>query len=331
MTIRKGMILAAGLGTRLLPITKEIPKPLVPVLNIPNVLHTIDLFQRVGITDIILNLFHLSDVMENYFKNHPVSGVKISFSKEKTLMGTGGGVKLAESFFAGEPFILSNCDFVTDIDLSTIIATHQKRNALATMVLLNDPRRIAEYSAVGVASDSRLCKMPKYTSQKPDREGIFTGIHILEAETLKHLKPEPCGINDVLYPTLMQKNEGRVFGEFATDCYWYDTGDVPKFLDSSLSLLSHLKGGDKILSALFKRQKIDPMLLDPLALLGENVDINSTARIGEGVVVGSNSKIGPKTSLARCILLSGSEVPPGTVLEDLIYFRGNSLPAKSPA
>src|SRR4051812_30310051 len=110
-TMRKGMILSAGLGTRLLPITGTLPKPLVPILNIPNVVHTLDLLKRAGIKQVVLNLHHLSKQIEEYFGDGSRWGLDVRYSFESTLLGTGGGLKKAEAFFEGEPFVLANCDF----------------------------------------------------------------------------------------------------------------------------------------------------------------------------------------------------------------------------
>ena len=117
-TIQKAMILSAGLGTRLLPVTGKLPKPLVPVLNIANILFGISLLKKAGIRDVIINTHHLPDTLENFFKKNHSWGIHISFSREEILMGTGGGVKKAEPFFQGQPFVLLNCDFITNIDLT---------------------------------------------------------------------------------------------------------------------------------------------------------------------------------------------------------------------
>src|SRR5687768_14967627 len=104
---KKGMVLAAGLGTRLQPITQKTPKPLVPVLNVPNILHSLYLLKRVGITEIILNLHHLPDQLEQFLGDGSRWGLKLAYSREQQLLGTGGGLKKAEKFFDGQPLVLA--------------------------------------------------------------------------------------------------------------------------------------------------------------------------------------------------------------------------------
>ena len=249
-TIRKGMILCAGLGTRLLPITEKSPKPLVPVLNVPNLVHTISLLKRSGIEEIVVNLHHLPLLIEQYLGDGRRWGVKIHFSHESALLGTGGGLKKAESFFGGESFVLANCDFITNMDLRPLIAQHRERRATATMILLEDETLQPLYSKVGIDRDGYLCSLPSSQTRPPSRTGIFTGVHILENETLRYLKAVPSGINEILYPALMKESPTQVFGQFVKDTYWYDTGDLSTFWSTSMKLLGRLADGDVDLEGL---------------------------------------------------------------------------------
>src|SRR5262249_29522472 len=114
------MVLCAGLGTRLKPITEKIPKPLVPVLNVPNLVHTLHLLKRTGIDEIVINTYHLPQALEDYLGDGRRWKMRIHYSRESVLLGTGGGLKKAEPFFEGEPFLLANCDFITNVDLQPI-------------------------------------------------------------------------------------------------------------------------------------------------------------------------------------------------------------------
>ena len=107
--IRRAMLLAAGLGTRLLPITEKTPKPLVPVLNVANILYGLFLLKRCGIEEVVLNLHHLPQAIEDYLKDGKPWGMHIEYSREQLLLGTGGGLKKAEAFFNKEPLVLVNC------------------------------------------------------------------------------------------------------------------------------------------------------------------------------------------------------------------------------
>src|SRR5207248_601082 len=107
------------------------------------------------------------------------------------------------SFFEGQSFVLANCDFVSNLDVASLVSEHQKRKSLATMLLYKNPAKQYKYSKVGVQADGRLCSLPKLQTATPTDTGIFTGIHVIESECLKLLEERPCGINDILYPALM--------------------------------------------------------------------------------------------------------------------------------
>ncbi len=202
--IHKGMILAAGLGTRLLPITERYPKPLVPVLNLANILHTLSLFRRNEITEVVINLFHLPDRIEEFFNDIEKKNFKISFSKEPVLLGTGGGVKKAQSLLGEDPFVLANCDFISNMNLAPLIEDHFTSGAWATMALLESPEKEKLYSSVGTNPKGELCSLPRKQVATPTRTGIFTGVHVMNPEIFSFLEEKPSGINDVLYPALME-------------------------------------------------------------------------------------------------------------------------------
>jgi NDP-sugar pyrophosphorylase family protein len=343
--ISKGMILAAGLGTRLQPITHKVPKPLVPVLNIPNILYSVDLLARAGVRDIVVNVHHLREQLIRFLGDGAKWGVRLSFSQEEILLGTGGGVKKAEAHFDSQPFVLTNSDFITDGDLSEFLTQHFERRSLATMLLLDDPRLAPFYSKVGVDSASRLCSLPILTTRAPDRAGIFTGVHLLDASTLQHLQPVPSGINQILYPALMRDQPDRVFGSFLRRGYWLDTGDLHFLWDTSMRLLERLTEKDAWLQGVLSRyggyQEIEPGLwsadgVRPATsfkwtgpvVLGRGCAIDRDAHIGPFTVVGNASQVGSGARLTRSVLLPGAFVPAGESLSGVLRFEGQSLPTK---
>jgi len=345
--MRRGMILAAGLGTRLLPITDAFPKPLVPVLNVPNVLFSLFLLREAGIREIAINLHHLPDLLRSFLGTGERWGVRITYSQETALLGTGGGVKKLEAFFAGESFVLVNCDFVSDLSLAPFLERHAARDSLATMLLLRDEGLQLRYSAVGVDTGSHLCALPRKQVSTPAASGIFTGVHLLAAETLRWLPEGPCGINDVLYPTLMASSGERVFGDFLpSGSLWCDTGETSTLWETSLTLLTRLAGGDPRLAEILAeasgverkapgiwapREESLPtgVELDPPILLGRNVSWASGCRVS-GAVVGDGCRLGDGASADRSVLLPASELLPGEALRGAIRFRKKTLPVTSP-
>lgn len=318
--ITKGMILCAGLGTRLLPITNKLPKPLVPVLNIPNILHIVKVMQKAGINEIIVNTHHLANEVENFFTNTNLNGLKFSFSNERSLLlGTGGGVKKAQSFFGKDSFVLSNCDFVTDINLAPFIEKHFQRGSLATMVLFQDEVRQARYSTVGVDEKENLCSLPKFKRSTPTKGGIFTGLHILNPKIFDYLEEKPSGINDILYPALMKEFPQKVFGDFAENSYWYDTGDIGSFILATKKLLEKDKS---LVVPSFHGVKIRPPVM-----IGEGCQIESGAVIGPHVVMGKNCRVGNNAQISSAVLLDNSIVKENSVLTDVMHWQNQSLPS----
>lgn len=325
------MILCAGLGTRLKPVTDKIPKPLVPVLNVENVLHTIRLLERAGIKEIIVNLHYLPEHLESFLSTHKKIKANIFFSREETLLGTGGGVKKAESFFAGETFVLANCDFVTNLDVSRVIEEHVKKQSLATMLLYQNLKKQPKYSKVGVDAKGQLCSLPKLQTQTPTQSGIFTGIHVIEPECLKFLEEKPCGINDILYPALMKSSPSRVRGIFLNQGYWCDTGEVDTFLASTAELLKELPGDSflrETLSFYAQSSETFPETAPPV-LISDSCKIGPGTHLGPHVVVGKDCEIGEGASLENCVLLPSSKVPARSQVKHSLCFE--TLQIKNPS
>lgn len=342
--MRKGMILAAGLGTRLHPITHKIPKPLVPVLNLPNILYSIDLLARAGIREIVVNAHHLADRLMKHLGDGTRWGVHLTYSREEILLGTGGGVKKAESFFGGEPFVLTNSDFITDADLTPWTTSFPQSGSLATMVLLDDPKLTAHYSRVGIDEAGRLCSLPSHTTRPPSRAGLFTGIHFLQASTLSHLQPIPSGINQVLYPALMKESPDRVQGVFFDGPFWMDTGDLYFLWDTSMQLLDRLGRGERWIADLLNRyggyREARPGLwaapgtkapegvsFDGPVLLGAGCTLERGARVASSVL-GDGCRLSAGAAVARSVLLPGAAPEKGSRIVDSLAFETQTLSLK---
>ncbi len=345
MNLQKGMILAAGLGTRLHPITHKLPKPLVPVLNVPNILYSIDLLARAGAKDLIINVHHLRKILVEALGDGKKWGVKIRYSEEEVLLGTGGGVKKAEGHFEGKPFLLTNSDFITDADLTKFVSDHFRNKALASMLLIEDPKLAPFYSKVGADSGSHLCSLPSLTTKPPSRTGIFTGVHLIESSTLDHLEPIPSGINQILYPALMRETPERVRASFLEKSFWLDTGDLHFLWDTSLQLLQRLEKGDPWLAGVLTRygglREVRPGLWCPPGVtpdegiqwrgpvvLGANCRVERGSRIGPYAVLGDSSTVGAGCVVEKSVCLPGSKLGSGVELKGGLWFETQSLSTK---
>jgi len=341
--VRKGMLLAAGLGTRLLPITDKLPKPLVPVLNVANVLYGLFMMKRAGVEDVILNLHHLPQQLEDFLSDGKQWGMRLSYSKEKLLLGTGGGLKKAESFFDGEPLVLINCDFITNADLKPFILKHQANKALCSMVLWENSQAQAFYSKVGVDSESHLCSLPLLTTKPPARTGIFTGIHILENEAFQYLEETPSGINQVLYPALMNEKPDRLFGFFLENAYWYDTGELGSLWSTSMKLLKALQAGEgplrEFLKTFGKYEEKKPgiwmpagtvlpegVTLNPPLVIGKNCQVGARSVLGPAVVLGDECVLAEEVHVSRFVALKNSRIPAYQVSANALHFEDRTIP-----
>src|SRR5437870_5981980 len=135
----KAMVLAAGLGTRLRPLTATLPKPLLPVAGRPILEWNLLLLKRHGITEVIINLHHLGEQIVRALGDGARLGLRLAYSHEPTLQGTGGGIKQAAPFLKGGPFLVLNGDTLSDCDLTALIAAHRASRALATLAVRDDP------------------------------------------------------------------------------------------------------------------------------------------------------------------------------------------------
>lgn len=168
------MILAAGLGTRLRPLTYLIPKPLLPVNGAPMIDWGLKLLERAGIREVVINLHHLPDKIRGHVGNGKKFGLKVNCSYEPKILGTGGGIKKVERFFRREPFIVMNSDTIIKIGLRRLIRYHFKKGGVATLVV-REARRGEPYSRLDITKDGRLKAFGR-------GRYMFTGIQILTPE-----------------------------------------------------------------------------------------------------------------------------------------------------
>ena len=154
----KAMILAAGFGTRLRPLTDVTPKPLLPVAGTPMIVWNLLLLKRHGIQDVVINLHHLGAMIEQALGGGARFGMRITYSHEPVILGTGGGIKQAENSFGGEPVLVLNGDTLFELNLTSLLAFHQERDAAATLVLRHDPEA-ARWGLVEVTDQAQVMRI----------------------------------------------------------------------------------------------------------------------------------------------------------------------------
>lgn len=224
----KALVLAAGLGTRLLPLTKTTPKPLIPLNGQPLISYTLRYLKQYGITDIFINLHHLGDQIKRALGTGSGFGVNITYSDEPVILGTGGGVKNLEKALGNAPFLVINSDVLTDFPLSQLIAFHQENKALATLVLREDPE-VDRFGPIEIDSGGRIRTILKKGNPSPDhlKKLMFTGIHLVDPAVLRSI-PEKVfySITDTYIELLLR---GKTLHGLEMKGFWRDLGTLEEY------------------------------------------------------------------------------------------------------
>jgi NDP-sugar pyrophosphorylase family protein len=237
----KAMILAAGLGTRLRPLTNTIPKPLLPIAGTPLIVWNLLLLKRHGFHDVVINLHHLGPMIEQGVGNGSRYGLRIIYSHEPVILGTGGGLKKAEPHFSGESVLVLNGDTLVDLDLTALCAFHKQRDAVATLVLRKDPDA-ALWGLVEMDSDNRIVRIAGRgrLDQVPTQPRMFAGIHVLSTRLLRDV---PKGVaSTIIDPYVAAIQRGETILGYDFEGYWSDIGTPERYAqaeqDASAGLIT---------------------------------------------------------------------------------------------
>ncbi len=321
-----GMVLCAGLGTRLRPLTERVPKPAVPVCGVPLVRFSLALLAGAGVRRAVVNVHHLPDAMAEAAEAAARAvGLELAVSREPVIAGTGGALREARASLSGaEAILLVNGDVLFDVDLAAALAAHRASGALATMLLLPMPAG-ARYAAVEVDAGGAVRRIAGAFG--PGGEGLapwhFSGVHVLSPEILDHVAASPFeqDVNRHVYPPLMAA--GAVRG-LAVGGYWNDLGTPARYLEASADLLL-----GRVPAARFAGAQ-------PLAgtrLLAPGVRAAADARVDEAAVVEAPAFVGagctvPAGARVRdAILWEGTALAPGEVVEHAIAAGGDRVRA----
>lgn len=307
----RAVLMAGGSGTRLRPLTCDLPKPMVPVLNRPMAEHIINLLKRHDIREIIATLHYLPDVMRDYFGDGSEFGVQMKYAVEEDQpLGTAGCVKNVEELL-DDTFLVISGDSMTDFDLSAAIEFHKQKQSKATLVLARVPNPV-EFGVVITDQDHQI----KRFLEKPSSSEIFsdtvnTGTYILEPEVLRYLPDqEECDFSKDLFPLLLEKGE-PMYG-YVSEEYWCDVGHLEAYRESQYDALH---GKVKIDFAyeeqspgiwIGENSSIDPSAnIEAPVLIGNNCRIGARVNIEAGTVIGDNVTIGAEADLKSPIIWNG--------------------------
>lgn len=313
----KAIIMAGGEGSRLRPLTCDLPKPMVPVMNKPIMEHIIELLKQHGITEIGVTLMYLPQRIKEYFGDGSNFGVKLHYFTEDTPLGTAGSVKNAEEFL-DETFIVISGDSLTNINITEAINYHYLKKSKATLVLTKVDVPL-EYGVVILDNSGSITGF----LEKPSWGEVFsdtvnTGTYILEPEVLnlfaKNIKYD---FSQDLFPILLNNKE-PMFG-FVSGDYWCDIGDLKAYLESHYDVLNGL------VKLNFEGNQIEPgiwvgsgTIIDPKAKLNTPCVIGQNCNIGCGAIIDSYTVIGNNTTVEESVSIKRS------IIWDTNYFEYNA-------
>jgi NDP-sugar pyrophosphorylase family protein len=267
----KAMILAAGFGTRLGPLTQKRPKALMPVGNRPIIDWIIDYLKEQGVRNIVVNAHHLYDQILNHLCDNSAFGINIEVRVEKEILGTGGGIRNTMDFWNGTPFIVINGDTLTDIDISGAYRAHERRGNMVTLVLHDK----APFNQIEI--DNQLNIKDIAHGDLPNRLA-FTGIHIIDPKLLEFL-PEGVFSNIVECYRDLIKSDNPIRGFLSKGHIWQDIGTVETYL------LANKKAAGSARFIFAPNTSIAPSArLEDWAVLGHDVQLEEGAEIRRSVL-----------------------------------------------
>jgi mannose-1-phosphate guanylyltransferase len=304
-------ILAAGFGTRLQPITDAMPKPLVPVLNVPSLCYTLFLLKEAGISRAIINIHHLPDTIRRFFDEHDFGKLDIVLSEEKIILGTGGGLKKCEKLLKGEEFLLINSDIISDIDISALLCHHRQCGAGGTLALFETPAAF-EIGNVGVR-DGRVLDFRNMRHTGLMTPFIYTGTAVLGPEIFQHLRNSFSSIVDTGFTGLM---DSVGLGCHIHRGFWQDIGTLQSYYRANiLDNLRILQLGSKMM----------PQIGMAPEMISRKARISSGAKI-DNAVIGDRCIIEPGAMVTDSVLLPGTTIHRGTIVSGSIAGPGWVIP-----
>jgi len=286
------MILAAGRGKRLQPLTHVVPKALVPVVNRPIIERTIELLALHGAQDIIVNAHHYSDRVTDYLRSRNSSDVSIEARVEHKILGTGGGIKNTQDFWDERPLLAINGDILTNINLSRVYAYHQQNDNLVTMVVHDYPR----YNKLRIDEDMNVLSIGSRAGG--ENQLAFTGIHVLDPEVLDYIPADTnCSVIDCYRQLIQEKRAVRAC--VAAGHRWIDIGTIRDYIRANFSLLAPEK-----------------------IAVGPDCRIDPEASINKCAILGSRCSVARKATVQGSILWNEVTVSEGVRVVDSVITSG---------
>jgi mannose-1-phosphate guanylyltransferase len=310
----RAMVLAAGLGTRLRPLTYEITKPMVPVLDRPVMAHILDLLDRHGFTETVANLHYFPDSIREHF------GERVSYRYEPELLGTAGGVRACAEFFGEDPFLVISGDALTDIDLTALAARHHETGGIATLAV----KKVPDTREFGVVLHDREGRITGFQEKPRPDEALSDlgncGIYVFSPEIFDYFPERPFvdWAQDV-FPTLLANDVPFYIHEVRE--YWNDVGSLGELRQGTFDALRgelrlEVEGAEVAPGVVLAGERALPgdLEVDGPAWIGRDVTIGDGVRLMGPIVLGDGATVGDRAQLRETIVFPGTEVAAESIL-----------------
>lgn len=314
----KAMVMAAGMGSRLEPITLKLPKPLIPVMNRPLMDIILSQLHNIGVNEVISNTYYLANQIIDRYQSNKL-GIKFNYIKETELSGTAGGVKKCQFFFdEGEDFIVISGDVLTTADIKEGIEIHKKSGAIATIGVKQVPHELVSHFGVVVTDEKGY--ITEFQEKPPLEEAksnlINTGIYIFNYKIFDYI-PEKTFYDFAknVFPKLLTEGQINTF-EIAE--YWNDIGTIGQYKQSI----------QDVFNGLCKIEHTPIIETNLGSYISETSKIPSTVRFMGNNVIGSNVKLGEYIMLDNCVVMDGAEVKTGSELSNCVILPALSTNTK---
>lgn len=311
--LNKAMIMAAGVGSRLEALSNALPKPLVPLANVPTMDILVKHLSSFGIKNIVANTYYKSEIIQEHYKKNNF-GIEFAFIKEEELSGTAGGVKKCQFFFdKGQDFIVMSGDGLCDVDISKAYDSHKKSGAIATIVAKEVEREnVSIYGIIVPDKDGYVesfQEKPKLEDAKSNLAN--TGIYIFNYKIFEYI-PENTFYDFAknVFPSLLEK--GEKINTFIMDGYWSDIGSLNQYKQSNIDILNH---GISHYQPLIKKSE------NGKYVAGQNFKIDSSNQIQGNCIIGNSCSIGKNSKIINSILWNDISIGDNVIVENCIVLN----------
>lgn len=304
----KAMVMAAGMGSRLEPITLMLPKPLIPIMNRPIMDIILEQLHSIGVDDVISNTYYLADQIIDRYKNNDL-GINFNYIKETELSGTAGGVKKCQFFFdKDKDFIVMSGDVLTTADLQKGLEIHRKTNAIATIGVKQVPfEQVSNFGVVVTDNEGFITGFQEKPSQQEAKSNLInTGIYIFNYKIFDYI-PENTFYDFAknVFPALLKDRE---INTFEVSEYWNDVGTISQYKQSIKDVFD---GKCKITHSPVEH-------VENGKFVTETSDLSSSVCIKGNTTIGRECKIGEHVTIENCVVFDGAEIPTGMELSNCI-------------